>query len=64
MNVFFGPYGWMQWMWLVTTGFLPFLFLFRWSRDQPRITRLLVTMTILGYLHNAASVIQLCHGLP
>jgi hypothetical protein len=64
MNVFFGPFGWMQWMWFALTGLLPLLYLVRWIRDQLHLRRLLATLTILAYLHNAICVILSCHELP
>jgi len=64
MNVFFGPFGWMQWMWFALTGLLPLLYLVPWIREQLSLRRLLATLTILAYLHNAICVILSCHELP
>ena len=64
MNTFFGPYGWMQWMWLVFIGVLPMSYCFGRFQNQFGL-RIIVSMgSIIACIHNAAYVFQSCHGIP
>ncbi len=63
-NLYFGPYGWMQWLWLSVLGILPMATLFRRVRQSRYVVLVLSCLAMLIHLHNAYWVWQVCHSLP
>ncbi len=62
MNRFFGPYGWMQWAWLVVLGILPYAMLSKRIRSSRPLTCFLSATAICGHAHNAFWVFLALHS--
>lgn len=61
VNHYFGPLGWHQWLWAITTGLLPLAFVSRFVSERVPFRRMLVALILIGYLDNLIVVIRACH---
>jgi hypothetical protein len=61
LDHFFGPHGWHNWLWAITTGFLPLALAFRVARERDACRRILVVLILIGYLDNLIFVFRACH---
>ena len=61
MNRFFGPYGWLQWTWLLFLGLIPFAMLSKRIRSSMVLTSCIAVASILAHAHNAFYVLMFCH---
>ncbi len=64
MNLYFGPYGWMQWFWLVATGILPAATFRPSIRNSRSALVAILCMVAVAQIHNAYWVWTLCHSRP
>jgi hypothetical protein len=63
-NWYFGPYGWMQWTWLVATVGFPLIMHVPRLLSNTTTRRLIAILVVIGYIHNAYHVWILTHGAP
>ncbi len=62
MNLYFGPYGWMQWFWLVATGILPAATFRQSIRGSRSALTAVLCIVVAAQIHNAYCVWTVCHS--